>query len=114
MVRQMMAQGCFQSAYWHRFAATVHSPIGIRPQDYGITLKPHSNIQFAENDVDFTDPTGTDHDMLGKGLRKALYNYMHGIGFEQPMNFWFDQAVPPTRVDKNLISQAVFNTIATH
>ena len=114
MVRQMMAQGCFQSAYWHRFAATVHSPIGIRPQDYGITLEPHTDIQFAENDVDFTDPTGTDHDMLGKGLRKALYNYMHGIGFEQPMSFWFEQPVPATKVKSSLVSHAVSAVIASH
>jgi len=48
---------------------------------------------LTEIDVYFTDPTGTDHDMLGDGLGKALYNYMHGIGFDQPMDFWFDKSV---------------------
>jgi len=99
MVRQMMSQGCFQSAYWHRFAATIHSPIGIHPEEYGITLAERPETLFAENDVDFFDPTGTDHDMLGKGLRKALYNYMHGVGYDLPMSFWFDQpsAAPPVK-----------------
>ncbi|NLQ17978.1 radical SAM protein [Marinomonas sp. M1K-6] len=114
MVRQMMAQGCFQSAFWHRFAATAHSPIGINPAEYGITLAERPDILFAENDVDFTDPTGTDHDMLGDGLRKALYNYMHGIGFDQPMDFWFDKPVKRTLVKRDLISKAVNDVIAHH
>ncbi|GAA0236919.1 B12-binding domain-containing radical SAM protein [Marinomonas primoryensis] len=113
MVRQMMAHGCFQSAFWHRFAATAHSPIGINPEEFGITLAERPEILFAENDVDFTDPTGTDHDMLGEGLRKALYNYMHGIGFDQPMNFWFEQPVKRTLVKKELISKAINNLIVS-
>ena len=112
MVRQMMAQGCFQSAFWHRFAATAHSPIGINPDEYGITLAERPDILFAENDVDFTDPTGTDHEMLGEGLRKALYNYMHGIGFDQPMGFWFEQPVENTLVKPDLISKAINDLIA--
>ncbi len=89
-VRQLFAAGCIQSAYWHRFSATAHSPIGLAPQDYGITLKPPANITFAHNDVAFDDPTGTDHDYLGAGLRKALYNYMHGIGLEDDVRVWFE------------------------
>ncbi|MCT8987842.1 radical SAM protein [Shewanella sp. KJ10-1] len=111
MVRQLMQQGCFQSAYWHRFVATAHSPIGMNPEEFGITLDPRPEVFFAENDVDFTDPTGTDHDMLGEGLRKALYNYMHGIGFDQPMSFWFDQRVSRTTMKKDMISKAISNFI---
>ncbi|ADZ92643.1 B12-binding domain-containing radical SAM protein [Marinomonas mediterranea] len=113
MVRQMMSSGCFQSAYWHRFAATIHSPIGINPDDYGITLADRPETRFAENDVDFFDPIDTDHDMLGRGLRKSLYNYMHGIGFDQPMNFWFDQPVSKTSVKKSLIENAINNVIVS-
>ncbi len=112
MVRQMMEQGCFQSAFWHRFAATIHSPIGVNPEEFGITLAERPDILFAENDVDFTDPTGTNHEMLGEGLRKALYNYMHGIGFDQPMAFWFGEPVTPTLVKKTLISRAINDLIA--
>jgi hypothetical protein len=111
MVRQLMQQGCFQSAYWHRFVATIHSPIGLNPEQFGITLAERPKILFAENDVDFTDPTGTDHDMLGEGLRKALYNYMHGIGFDQPMSFWFNQPLARTTMKKDLISKAISNFI---
>jgi radical SAM superfamily enzyme YgiQ (UPF0313 family) len=92
-VRQRFAAGCIQSAYWHRFAATAHSPIGLHPGDYGITLRPPPNITFAFNDIEFDDPVSTDHDFLGSGLRKALYNYMHGVGLDTDVREWFE--VPP-------------------
>jgi len=96
-VRQLFAAGCIQSAYWHRFSATAHSPIGLNPDAYGIELLPPPDIQFAHNDVNFRDPTGTDHDYLGVGLRKALYNYMHGIGLDADVREWFE--APPRRVN---------------
>jgi hypothetical protein len=89
-VRQLFAAGCVQSAYWHRFAATAHSPIGLHPGEYGITLRPPRNVTFACNDIEFEDPVGTDHDFLGSGLRKALYNYMHGVGLEADVRGWFE------------------------
>jgi radical SAM superfamily enzyme YgiQ (UPF0313 family) len=92
-VRQLFAAGCIQSAYWHRFAATAHSPIGLNPDAYGITLRPPRNILFAHNDVEFDDPVGTDHDFLGGGLRKAIYNYMHGVGLDIDVREWFEK--PP-------------------
>jgi hypothetical protein len=91
-VRQLFAAGCIQSAYWHRFAATAHSPVGLHPAQYGITLHPPPSITFAHNDVAFEDPTGTDHDFLGAGLRKALYNYMHGVGLDLDVREWFGPA----------------------
>jgi hypothetical protein len=90
-VRQLFAAGCIQSAYWHRFSATAHSPIGLNPDAYGIELLPPPDIQFAHNDLNFRDPTGTDHDYLGSGLRKALYNYMHGIGLDADVREWFGE-----------------------
>jgi hypothetical protein len=89
-VRQLFAAGCIQSAYWHRFAATTHSPIGLHPEEFGITLRPPRNATFALNDIEFNDPTGTDHDFLGSGLRKALYNYMHGVGLDADVREWFE------------------------
>jgi len=93
-VRQLFAAGCIQSAYWHRFAATAHSPIGLHPDKYGITLRPPQDIRFAHNDIEFDDPVGTDHDFLGLGLRKALYNYMHGFGLDEDVRTWFEPRKP--------------------
>jgi hypothetical protein len=89
-VRQLFEAGCVQSAYWHRFSATAHSPIGLHPERYGITLAPPPQISFAHNDVAFEDRVGTDHDFLGAGLRTALYNYMLGLGLDADVRSWFE------------------------
>jgi radical SAM superfamily enzyme YgiQ (UPF0313 family) len=89
-VRQLFAEGCIQSGFWHRFAATAHSPIGQKPDVYGIRLSREPRVTFARNEVPFIDPTGCDHERLGVGLRKALYNFMHGIGLDADVRTWFD------------------------
>jgi hypothetical protein len=94
-VRQLFAAGCLQSAYWHRFSATAHSPVGLDPGRYGVTLRPPSRVTFAHNDIAFDDPVGTDHELLGVGLRKALYNYMLGVGLDADVRTWFE--APPAR-----------------
>ncbi|RZS52943.1 B12-binding domain-containing radical SAM protein [Sphaerotilus mobilis] len=110
-VRQLFAEGCIQSGYFHRFACTVHSPVGLDPAAYGVTLRPlpepGPGRVFARNDIGFDDPTGVDHDALGVGLRKALYNYMHGIGLEEDVRQWFDFNVPKTRVNRQRIARAL-------
>ena len=106
-VRQLFETGCIQSGFFHRFACTVHSPVGRAPQDYGVTLQPLPPVTFAKNDIGFIDPTGTDHDALGVGLKKALYNYMHGIGLEEDVRRWFDLPVPKTKVPRHKIAKAL-------
>jgi len=69
------------------------------------------NRVFAKNDVQFIDPSGVDHDVLGLALNKALYNYMHGIGLDTPVRNWFDMNVPKTTVSKRFIEQALLGKI---
>jgi hypothetical protein len=88
-VRQLFAAGCIQSGFFHRFTCSVHAPVGLHPEKYGVRLKPLPAGSFAKNDVGFVDPTGVDHDALGVALNKALYNYMHGIALEQDVRGWF-------------------------
>ncbi len=109
-VRQLFEHGCIQSGFFHRFACTVHSPVGQHPEEYGVTLQPLPAITFATNDVGFIDPTGVDHDALGVALRKALYNYMHGIGLDQDVRSWFGTRVPRTRVAPDRIARALAST----
>ena len=85
----------------------MHSPVGQKPEDFGVRLKPLPPISFAKNDVGFIDPTGVDHDALGVALNKALYNHMHGIGLDQDVRSWFDMKVPKTRVPRNFIERAL-------
>ncbi len=106
-VRQLFAENCIQSGFFHRFACTVHSPVGMNPSEYGIKLQPLPPGQFAKNDVHFIDPTGVDHDRLGKALNKALYNYMHGICLDQDVRSWFDEKVPRPTVARHKISRAL-------
>ena len=110
-VRQLFAEGCLQSGFWHRFTCTVHSPVGLNPADYGITLQPEPFKGFARNDVAFTDSTGVDHDALGVALNKALYNYMHGLGLETDVREWFAPVlpgkVPKTTVPRGYIARAL-------
>ena len=110
LVRQLFAQGCIQSGFFHRFACTVHSPVGQHPEDYGVTLQPLPPVSFAKNDIGFVDPTGVDHDALGLALKKALYNYMHGLGLEEDVRSWFKGLVAPvprTRVARHRIARAL-------
>lgn len=111
-VRQLFAEGCIQSAYWHRFSVTAHSEIGKNPEKFGIKILPEPTVTFARNDLAFEDPTGCDHDFLGEGLRRAVYNYMHGAGLDMDVRFWFGKKgsqfrVPAPRVDQALIAKAL-------
>lgn len=113
-VRQLFENGCIQSGFFHRFVCTVHSPVGINPQEYGVELLPLPPVSFAKNDVGFIDPTGVDHDLLGQGLRKAIYNYMHGVGLDTDVRDWFDlppelpkKQVPKTTVPRQKIARAL-------
>ncbi len=106
-VRQLFLNGCIQSGFFHRFTCTVHSPVGLNPEQYGVTLHPLPAVSFARNDVGFDDPTGVDHAALGVGLKKAIYNYMHGIGLEEDVRSWFDFKVQRTTVARNKIERAL-------
>jgi radical SAM superfamily enzyme YgiQ (UPF0313 family) len=112
LVRQLFEAGCIQSGFFHRFACTVHSPVGRDPAAYGVTLEPLPPVSFARNDVGFIDATGVDHDALGVALKKALYNYMHGIGLDEDVRRWFDMPVPRTRVARNRIERALASSPA--
>ena len=106
-VRQLFETGCIQSGFFHRFACTVHSPVGKHPEDYGVTLQALPPVSFAKNDIAFIDPTGVDHDALGIALKKALYNYMHGIGLDEDVRSWFNGPVPKTKVARHRIARAL-------
>jgi radical SAM superfamily enzyme YgiQ (UPF0313 family) len=109
-VRQLFENGCIQSGFFHRFVCTVHSPVGKSPDDYGVTLVPLPPTSFAKNDVAFVDPTGTDHDMLGQGLKKAIYNFMHGVGLQEDVRIWFDlpkNKCPKPTVGRHVIEKAL-------
>ncbi len=107
VVRNLFRNECIDSAFWHRFVCTVHSPIGKNPEKFNLTLfpppTPKSGV-FAVNTVPFYDPTETNHDALGKGLKKALYNYMHGVGIDEELQTWFDFKIPKPKSVKEIFT----------
>jgi hypothetical protein len=108
MVRQLFELGIIQSGFWHQFALTAHSPVGLDPDAYGIV--PELNeITFANNDVQFKDSTGIDHSKFSYGLKKSLFNFMHGIGFDLSLSEWFDFKVPKTKIPSDYIHLCLEN-----
>lgn len=113
MIRQMFEMGILQSGFWHQFAMTAHSPVGISPEDFGV-IPVKQEIQFANNDIDFKDKTGIDHNKFSQGLKKSLFNYMHGVNFEMSLQEWFDFKIPRTTIHPDyihdcLLEDAQFN-----
>jgi hypothetical protein len=107
VVRQLFEQGVVHSGYWHRFAMTVHSPVGKDPARYGVVKIGPEEGDFASNDLWHDDPSGCDHNLYGAGLAKALFNYMHGLMLDEPLSAWFDHKVPRTTLPRNLIERAI-------
>lgn len=106
MIRQLFEMGILQSGFWHQFAMTAHSPVGLNPEEFGVTpIK--QEILFANNDIDFTDKTGINHDKFSSGLKKSLFNYMHGINFELPLQEWFDFKIPRTTIHPDYIHDSL-------
>ena len=107
MVRQMFEAGVLQSGFWHQFAMTAHSPVGMYPDQYGVVKNSNVIGTFANNDIFFTDKTGIDHDKFSFGLSKSLFNFMHGICFDYELQDWFDFKIPRTSIPHNFIENAL-------
>ena len=106
LVKQLFELGIIQSGFWHQFSLTAHSPIGLDPEAYGITPI-QKDITFANNDVLFTDKTKIDHQKFSFGLKKSIFNFMHGIGFDIPVHEWFDFKTPKTTIQPNYIEKCL-------
>jgi hypothetical protein len=102
MVRQLFELGIIQSGFWHQFAMTAHSPVGMFPEEFGV-IPEQNEITFANNDIQFKDKTGINHDKFSFGLKKSLFNYMHGICFDYELQDWFDFKIPNTTIPSDYI-----------
>lgn len=103
VVRQLFEKNCIQSAFWHQFTTTVHSPIGKNPDEFGIKITGPEFQGFAQNDLWHEDPEGTDHPKYTKGLNLALHSYLNRDGFKEELQNWFDFPVTPTSHPEDLI-----------
>jgi radical SAM superfamily enzyme YgiQ (UPF0313 family) len=97
-VRRLFARGCLHSAYWHRFALTLHSPAFQRRDKLHLRILDSREGAFARNEIPFDEPGRPDPGRFGEGLRRAVYNFMHGVGLESDVRTWFDFPMPrPSR-----------------
>ena len=107
VVRQLFQNNLLHSGHWHQFAMTVHSPVGKDPEKYGVIRTGPEFKGFANNDLYHEDPKGANHEMFSDGLKKALYNYMHGIGIDFPLKKFFSFAIPEPLVPRTLIERSL-------
>jgi hypothetical protein len=104
IVRQLFANKLIQSAFWHRFTMTVHSPIGLYPEKYGIKAVPLEPNSFAQNACGHIDTVGCNPNHYSDGLVTALYNFMHSNGLDFNLQTWFDFKIPKTSIAPNYIA----------
>ncbi len=106
MVRQLFECGVLQSGFWHQFAMTAHSPVGLHPEAFQV-IPEKKTIGFANNDIAFRDESGIDHQKFSQGLKTSLYNYMHGVGFDFPLQDWFDFKIPHPGIGEHYIADCL-------
>jgi hypothetical protein len=113
MVRQLFEAGIVHSGFWHQFAMTAHSPVGLAPNEFKVEIVNDKVGSFANNDLIHDDPTGVDHDAYSYGLKKSLFNYMHAANFDFPLQEWFDFKVPDTQMSSHYIEDALNDGVNT-
>ena len=96
-IRSYFAGGRVHSAYWHRFALTVHSPMYREPKKFGIKLLPQRTgsrgLLFARNEAPYCEVSGAARSIdPGISLNTAVHNFSYGVGLNLPSEFWMCNA----------------------
>ena len=95
-VRDLFREDLVQSAFWHRFALTVHSPVAADPERFGIKVcdgRPqgrgrYGKCVFRRNELAYEEPGAPDWATIGRALNLALYNYLDGRGLGKSVYYW--------------------------
>lgn len=93
-VRDRFREGVVQSAFFHRFALTVHSPIAREPGKFGIQVDCDEKLpgkrtrRFALNEIGYVEDGAPDWARYKRPLEIALYNYMLGLGLNRSPRFF--------------------------
>ena len=106
LVRQLFAASLLASAYWHRFALTVHSPAFRQADGLGIRILETPPTTFAQNEIPYCEPGGEDPAPFAAGLRRAVYNFMHGQGLHADVRSWFEFPVPRPKLARGFVRAA--------
>jgi radical SAM superfamily enzyme YgiQ (UPF0313 family) len=106
-VRQMFEAGCLHSVAWHRFTLTAFSPVAAHPERFGIRFISKPKNPFSNYVLSYEEPGGIDHGQFGPGLHRATGLYMNGVGFDQPLQSWFEHDVPPPTVPPDFVRNII-------
>ncbi len=107
IVRQMFECGIVQSAFWHRYSMTIHSPTGTNPEHYSAEIITPELNPFANNAVDFSDGMDEDWTMIGNAMKIATQNFMYAKGFDMPIHRWFRGNVPHIKIAKHYVKNLI-------
>ena len=106
IVRQLFSAGLLDSAFWHKFILTRHSPmyaewkIGERPELKVV----EKEWRFGSNDLSFEGEERLAR--FGPGLDTALGAWMEGSSaLDRPVTAWFDFRVPRTSVPEDRVER---------
>jgi len=113
-VRQLVAADLLQSAFWHRFTVTAHSPVGLDPTAHGLRILGPEFGGFAENDLLHHDAGGETPTWLGEGLRRSVQNYLERRGLDLDVRHWFEYGVPRPRVASTWLKRLLHSRRAEH
>lgn len=90
-VRKLFKYKLISSAFWHRFALTIHSPIYRNAKDFKLKiLQPENGNRriFSLNEISFREKGSPNWNKIGKVLNLATYNYLERHGLDKPIGFW--------------------------
>ncbi len=112
-VRQIFRAELVGSAFWHRYAMTVHSPSGKNPESYKAKVEDRRSNSFANNEIPFTEKRDYDIDAAGRALERSLAAYMAGRELDKPARKWFGQRAPRTIVEETLVADLLIKPDAS-
>ncbi len=105
VLRQLFEAGLVNSAFWHRFSLTVHSPVFFEREKYGVEPDNYIPGPFANNDISYIEKTNNDPDKFSEGLKKSVYNFMLQTGIEKSIGSWFGFKTPLPSVKKKFVKK---------
>lgn len=106
IVRQMFQEGLMQSAFWHRFAMTEHSEVGVNPERFSVERVTLDKHPFANNAVEYYENSDVDWQAVGDALSLATSNFMQGVGYDMPLKRWFKGGLSVRQsIPRNYISR---------
>ncbi len=110
LVRQLFAAGLIHSAFWHRFVATAHSPVGRHPERFDIRITGPEFHGFAFNDLAYTSDNADHEDDpadYGPALEAALHAFMEGACLDESVLRFFSHPVPAPSVSPTFVQDAL-------